>query len=672
MSKLRCAYVVSVLHVALWRNRSLAFFLDGDLKTDWPGIRDSQCIRLGWGRKKSGLNAVRLAAECVLLEDGFLRSLGLASMGYEPCSLVLDNTGIYYDASSPSDLEIIIRDSGFALDDLQRAARCIELIKKNRLSKYNHASDITLFDSTTRSRILVIDQTWGDASIVYGGADSSTFETMLTTATLEHPEAEILVKIHPDVLAGKKKGHLLDAAKNKNCRIIAEDVSPWSLLDLVQHVYVVTSQFGFDALLANKKVTCFGMPFYAGWGLTDDRLSCARRGKARSLETVFYAAYIQYSKYINPYTLHTCELEDTVRLISHQKQHLEKHRGRWLLFGFSKWKTRFITDFLNIGANVLYTKNIKKDLYKLAPGDNLLVWGRCLDDESRSLCDQLNIKIWHMEDGFLRSVGLGVHLVRPLSLVVDSSGMYYDARTSSDLEVMLNTYQFDREILNRAKAVWDQLVTFRLSKYNVGHAEKLILPTDKAIILVPGQVEDDASVLLGSPEITSNSSLLVAVRENNPDAFVIYKPHPDVLSGVRSGGLTVSATELYDLQVEDIHIADLYDMVDEVHTMTSLAGFEALLRDKKVVTYGMPFYAGWGLTVDKLVCERRQRTLSLEALIAGALILYPTYVDPDSGQVCDIETIMELLVRGKDKVQTAPFKLRLYRTIQSFFNRLLS
>jgi len=77
----------------------------------------------------------------------------------------------------------------------------------------------------------------------------------------------------------------------------------------------------------------------------------------------------------------------------------------------------------------------------------------------------------------------------------------------------------------------------------------------------------------------------------------------------------------------------------EVHTMTSLAGFDALLRGKKVVVYGRPFYAGWGLTQDRLPfaalkkvdgptpSARRARTLTLDELVAGALLHYPLYWD---------------------------------------------
>ena len=45
----------------------------------------------------------------------------------------------------------------------------------------------------------------------------------------------------------------------------------------------------------------------------------------------------------------------------------------------------------------------------------------------------------------------------------------------------------------------------------------------------------------------------------------------------------------------------LLGIVDEVHTLTSLTGFEALLRGIEVHAYGGPFYAGWGLTMIGLI-----------------------------------------------------------------------
>ncbi|MGO2147976.1 capsular polysaccharide export protein, LipB/KpsS family, partial [Halomonas sp.] len=98
-----------------------------------------------------------------------------------------------------------------------------------------------------------------------------------------------------------------------------------------------------------------------------------------------------------------------------------------------------------------------------------------------------------------------------------------------------------------------------------------------------------------------------------------------------------------------------------VHTMSSLTGFEALFRHRKVHTYGMPFYAGWGLTQDAMRCPRRSRTLTLEALVAGTLILYPCYVAPSSRQLCNAETAISLLEQARTQQPTLTWKQRLYR-----------
>lgn len=663
--------VSTISNPAIWNDRNLHYFLGNRVLVDIAGFRHRSLPRLGWGRKPSGLRAVSISksigAGHLLLEDGFIRSLGLSVTGYVSHSLVLDTKSIYYDSSCISDLEQLILNSNLDDNKLNCSQDCITLIRNNRLSKYNHSPDDQSFNHNSKSRVLVIDQTLGDASIIYGMGSASTFRHMLEAAILENPDAEILVKIHPDVVAGKKQGHLLEAALDYDCRILAEDVNPWSVLDAVDHVYVVTSQIGFEALLAGKKVTCFGMPFYAGWGLTHDRQACERRGVKRSLEQVFYAAYIQYCRYINPYTGVRCELEDTIRLIGTQKRHLERHRGNWSVVGFSKWKKRFIPAFLGMGASVSFADKPEAISNQVESGDNLLVWSNRVSPEVEDLCTKEELKLWRMEDGFLRSVGLGVDLVRPLSLVIDSCGIYYDSTQPSDLENLLSSYEFDSDLLQRAVKVREQLVELRLSKYNVGIASVLQLPKNRRIILVPGQVETDASIAKGSPVIKTNHGLLEAVRQDNPDAYIIYKPHPDVLSGGRYGELSDTANDLFDQLIKDISITDLFDLVDEIHTMSSLSGFEALLRYKRVVTYGLPFYAGWGLTEDKLACDRRARKLTLDQLVAATLILYPIYIEPDSGQVCDIETAIHLLHKRQGQIQGPSLKTRLYRTYRTVF-----
>lgn len=616
---------------------------------------------IGWGLKPTSVRARQHAQRnklaYIALEDGFIRSLGLGVNGFQPHSMVVDETGIYYDASRPSDLENWLNTATFDGEELEQAERCMALIARYRLSKYNHAPDQPV-NNASRERVLVVDQTAGDASIHYGGASASSFNQMLEAALAEHPNAEILVKIHPDVIAGKKQGHLLNAANHPRCKVIGEDLNPWALFDQVDHVYVVTSQLGFEALLAGKQVHCFGIPFYAGWGLTHDQLPCHRRRVKRTLVEVFAAAYLRYCRYANPYTRQSATLEETIAVIADQKRQQERYRGNWRACGFSSWKRRFIGAFLGPAAQVNYQAELPASQ---PPDERLLVWSSRIDADFKRQHAQHMAKLWRMEDGFIRSVGLGVDLTQPLSLVIDSQGIYYDPSQPSDLETLLNSTPFSDDLLLRAQQLRKRLVALKLSKYNVRGQAEIDLPTERYTILVPGQVESDASIATGSPHINTNSGLLSAVRNARPDAYIIYKAHPDVLSGARVGALDTDAKRLYDLDASDIDIATLLERVDAVHTMSSLTGFEALLRKREVVTYGLPFYAGWGLTQDALSSPRRTRSLSLDALVAGTLILYPGYVDPATRQLCNAETVVSLLEQARTLKNTLTWKQHLYR-----------
>jgi len=251
-----------------------------------------------------------------------------------------------------------------------------------------------------------------------------------------------------------------------------------------------------------------------------------------------------------------------------------------------------------------------------------------------------------IEYGFLRSRGLGADLIPPLSLVVDDLGIYYDPSRPSRLETLIEASaalsDADRR---RAEALIATLIGERLSKYNLGGANVADLPTGRRI-LVPGQVEDDASIRLGATDVTTNHGLLAAARKANPAAVIIYKPHPDVEAGLRKG--TVSeATSLADVVATKADPLALIDQVDEVWTMTSLLGFEALLRGKKVTCLGSPFYAGWGLTDDRAMpVTRRSASPDVIALAHAVLIDYPRYFDPKSGLPCPVEVAVERLATG--------------------------
>ncbi len=281
----------------------------------------------GWGRKKSGLRAVALAerhkSSFILLEDGFIRSAGLGIDGSPSFSIVEDDIGIYYDATRPSRLENILNAYDFVSDMqlMQDAKRAMEFMVEHNISKYNNSQDVPqdYFQNDTGKKVLVVAQTAGDASLKYGMLDAYTTDDMIDAAISENPEAKVYIKIHPDVLSGKKKSDIDINGLKKKCIIIEENFNPLSLLKHFEKVYTKTSGMGFEALLVGCECVCFGMPFYAGWGITTDKSVCSRRQRSLSVEEVFAAAYILYTRYVDPKSKKEIDIFETMQSITQMR-----------------------------------------------------------------------------------------------------------------------------------------------------------------------------------------------------------------------------------------------------------------------------------------------------------------------------------------------------------------
>lgn len=612
---------------------------------------------LAWGRKPSARAAERLAVARDLpiwrCEDAFVRSLGLGA-DCPPLGLVLDDLGIYYDVSAPSRLEQLIARI-HSTDELARAIKLQRLWREHRVSKYNQSADVP---APVQPYVLVVDQTVADISIRLGSGSQDQFAAMLAAALRNYPGLKVVVKTHPDVVAGRKKGHFT-AEQIADSRIILDSSGghPASLLEQAEAVYVVTSQLGFEALMWGKEVYCFGLPFFAGWGLTHDELpSPPRRASAgqRQLADLVYAALIEYAVYIDPHTLKPCEVEDLVCSIGLQRQRLAADPGQAVALGFTRWKRPFLRRFMpGCELSFLRSRGVWQGHKKIVH------WGRA----SEQLLLAHPGQVIQVEDGFLRSVGFGnkIHLrivqllnnvgIRaarppsPLSWVVDHQGVYYDSTRPSALESWLATADPSIDQLERAAALRQRLVQEAITKYNLS-APAWYRPSGlRRVVLVPGQVESDASIRFGAPGIRTNLELIQAVRNAEPDAYIIYKPHPDVVAGLRRSSVAESQALLVaDLVLREASVQQLFAQVDAVHVLTSLAGFEALLRGIEVHVWGLPFYAGWGLTKDAHSCSRRGRKLSLDALVFGALIAYPRYVSRRSGwQITPEQAIDELV-----------------------------
>jgi capsular polysaccharide export protein len=273
--------------------------------------------------------------------------------------------------------------------------------------------------------------------------------------------------------------------------------------------------------------------------------------------------------------------------------------------------------------------------------DYLVIWGK--GAISRKGPDAR--PIIHVEDGFVRSVGLGSDKTLPSSLCFDSSTPHFDAVCASDLETLLNTAEFNDTLLRRAERLRRSIVASDITKYNLGRSaapDYRALANGRPIVVVAGQVPGDASLRAGQALYRSNVALLVTVRRLCANAYIIYKEHPDLIANNRPG--RESELELCahaDLVVGTVPVGPLLGVAEQVHVATSQLGFEALLRERQVFCHGSPFYAGWGLTKDLVSPLRDRRRLDLNALVAGTLILYPKYFNWKTRCPCEVEDVVD-------------------------------
>lgn len=337
------------------------------------------------------------------------------------------------------------------------------------------------------------------------------------------------------------------------------------------------------------------------------------------------------------------------------------NKGKLYFFNFSPWRMMQIESFFYAPNNQKFIcKTLDEALEKgLDKESNIFIYGIIEFPEVEKYAKENGMTIYRIEDAFIRSVALGSGFAKPYSMGIDSRGIYFDPRKPSDLEYLLQNYEFTDELIARAKSIRAEVVATKFSKYNHLEHHEIVVDREKynKVILVTGQVEDDMSIKFGAFGL-NNSDLLQMVKERNPEAYIIYKPHPDVLSGNRLGHIDREITDICANEVQTmVSIDSCISVSDEVHTLTSGAGFDALIRGKKVYTYGMPFYAGWGLTKDYRACERRTRTISLDELVAVTLILFPRYISPKTGKFCEVEQTLEELKEEQERY----FNDRIYR-----------
>jgi capsular polysaccharide export protein len=414
---------------------------------------------------------------------------------------------------------------------------------------------------------------------------------------------------------------------------VSGSCDPWHLLKNAKRVIVdADDEVALIAAIVGVSVETVG----------SGRFSDLSDGDASSVEDAV-SRHVAAVAHVDPFTGEQIAVSAAVRLCGFWRDLIDRNRGISAALGFAFWKRPTVAPLLWAGEAVPFASDLKG-----APAGAVAIWKSRTPPQMIQSLEDDGVPLIEVEDGFIRSTGLGADCVPPLSIVVDRQGIHFDPSQPSDLEDLLQNGSFDDEILSRARDLRDVIVASGVSKYGSGSALLSRRVPDRRHVLVPGQVEDDRSVLSGGGPVSGNLDLLKRARAEAPDAFIIYKPHPDVEAGHRVGGIPeAECLNFADEVVRDQPISALIDLADELHVNTSLAGFEALLRSKLVTTHGIPFYAGWGLTRDLgPVPGRRTAKRTLDELVAAVLLIYPRYLDPVTGLPCPPEILVHRIAEG--------------------------
>ncbi len=654
--------------------------------------------------------------------------------------------------------------------DREEAKELVDSLLAYRLSSDRYAPDASPYQLSTpsgRKRVLIIDEEhMGKGDLRKVLATERSFVDMLESAKKEHSGAAFFLLEPKSVRSNKKKGYLRKLAEANGVKVLSNDVSSISILEQAEVVYTVSSYLGVDAIFLGKKVNCFGMPFYAGWGLTKDKIQIDRRNVKRSREEFFAALCLFFTRYRHPITGASCSFQEILRFIILQRP-LPIELDRYIAcIHFDGNLKSFCQRFFS-HSRLSFTSQ-EKGIIAAKANKGMIFTAKEPDDAMRKACGSVPLVFVSM--GVLDRL-LGKEKLISLSL---EGGAY------PTLERILQKVKPSEQDLLRARLFRQylrEISAFR-THYNFNH-----VPKEKNIILLIGNVllapdKLDALKKKGAASVSSegefgnldakglpvhsfssplsdDAALIERVRELRKDAHIIYCPQvegmnvPEAIlklvddikpyakpsdfiplsvlgisantcgaapedeetidstgdvpadssadssaSGMSIGGKSdtysdISPAFIIDEDVECLpnfngadftkwsrkHIASkrflekahsmtkvngqfclLYFPIHEVsghavevHTYDSYLGLDALSVSMDVFTYGLPFYAGWGLTHDVAKFPMRTRPMTTESLFAGAFILQPRYFDYVNDIFCEPGNAPYLLTRDSEK-----------------------
>ncbi|MBB5515332.1 capsular polysaccharide export protein [Rubricella aquisinus] len=625
---MRSTVTAECYSLGLWRNRGIRRMLAATgVQLCLPGQGEAVAV---WGANgRASARAMRAAMRqgkpLLWLEDAPLRSV--YPNDPLPIGVWVDHQRLATDASGPSDLEDRLN---AAPVPSEAAEHLCALWPAYGLSKFNHWPEGVA--PPEGPFVLLVDQMRGDAAVAGAGATADSFARMHAAARAYAEKAglPLLIRAHP-----RGAGYLTARDGDWICPMAAH---PAHVLQQAAAVFTVSSQLGFEAILHGVRPHVFGAAWYAGWGLSEDQVPMPRRVARLTPEQLVQAALIDHGRWYDPFEARPCDALRAVVLLHGAGRAAQRTAAPITATGISGWKRPAIRALL--GRDVRFSP---------ASGRVPFHWATKPGAPKGAVL---------IEDGPLRSRGLGAALVPPCSIVLDRQGIHFDATRPSEFEAMVRAAEtLPRAAHLRADALAQAIIAAGLSKYSLpGRNPQL----EGQVLLVPGQVVDDASLRLGGGLVRDNLALLSAARDLHPKAHIAYRPHPDVVAGLRPGAVPDEAVlDHADMILVDTDLSALWPHIERVVTMTSTLGFEALMRGIPVECLGWPFYAGWGQTVDHgpPLPERRRHPVRCTALLHTALIDYPVYRDPVTGRRTAPEVIVSRLAAGEGGAQSLAQRL---------------
>ena len=596
------------------------------------------------------------------ISEGFLRATRAGAAPAPLYSLNLDPLAPHDCAGRASALERLLADPALAADAplLERARRLMTALFSS--TPASRARATAFYGPKTGRRILVLGHAQDARTLAAAGQRLNTNEDLLAIAAGENPGAQVLWRPAARDACVPGSGILT----------VGDELADGDLFETIDQVYTLLAPQAVEAICRGIRVTTLGAPFYAGWGLTDDRQPLPRRSRTLEACELFAAAFLQHPRHFDPTYKTEIDAERAIgRLIqardggARAAPTATPQGVPTFVIGMTSWRD-YLCAWMPEREFTFVDKAVPEETFLsdwaprilARPDAEVFLWG--LKGEPRLLAffKANAIRVRFVEDGFLRSVELGGNRTPPFSLTLDSRAPYFDARQPTDLEHLLASHDFDADpaLMTRAQALMASMLRSGVSKYNHQSPvdiRSLYGPKTRPRILVLGQAEDDASITFGSDRRYSNCDAVTIAALENPQAQVIYKPHPDVMNAWRRQGSDIERVRRYcEVLERDIPLAQSLETIDHVYTITSLGGFESLMRGIPVTTLGCPFYSGWGLTDERQGNARRGRPLSVLQVFAAAYILYPRYFDPNYRMPIEPEQAVARLARLRDFTAT--------------------